>query len=249
MINNKKINIFLALTLAASVLSFNSYTAYSQSTSAKKPAEFYLPKSAFSKANNISTKKPSSVQKNTTTIKPEIKVNTKALPEIKPKIPPVLKPKTMPEIKPQITNITPLIKSKTTPENKSKIMTEIKPQVKTITTPATRTNITSSVIEPDISLSDFIKNFNDSYSNTFTSTLYALSESKVEILSFNSKEGKIYARLYNKKNLYVLVHPVNDNNTSVRITPTDGVYNISDIVIKEIFKDIKADLTASKSAS
>jgi len=163
----------------------------------------------------------------------------------------------------------PVIKSTIKPEIKSKIIPEIKPQIKINNKYASNTNIyrapksgTKTIIKPAIngqmlsnkteiesviSLTDFVRSFNASYSNTFVATLYALSEAKIEVLSFNSLEGKIYARLYRAKDLYVLIQPFNSKVTLVRITPADGVYNIPDTLVKEFFNNLKIELTVKQS--
>jgi|GEM_PF-2892462 len=209
-------------------------------------------------------------------IKPKVApvLKPKTMPEIKPKVKtnvaPISKPKTTLEInaKPEIKSnnkvIKPVTSSKTSAgltniktlkqvqqDSLSKLIDlsdlieqKNKPDVKS--TVKQQSIVNKKPLEPVISLSDFIGSFNASYSNTFTSTLYALSSSNAEILSFNSLEGKIYARLYNRKDLYILVHTVNDRNTSVRITPTDGVYNIPNSLVKEVFTDIKRELIVNR---
>jgi len=141
--------------------------------------------------------------------------------------------KKVPEIKDKKKTVTPVIKDKIKPVQKAK------PQVKTkmpISIKPEKNPVSNS--NKALSLSHYIKNINSSYSNTFMIVLSALSDSKAEILSFNSMDGKIYARLSNHKNLYVLIHPVNSKITSVRITPADGIYNISDTFADSIFEKL-----------
>ena len=231
MVNNKKINIILALTIAVNLFNFSINMANANNNG----SEFYLPKSSIiaSKINSVNytqtiandTNTTKTIAKPMSAIKPKVEADSKTVPVIKGKINPATKPETKPTVKQN-----PVINT----EN-SKI-------------PKTNQKATSNAacIDPIISLSNFIKNFNASYSSTFVATLYSLAESKVEIISFNSLEGKIYAKLY-KKDLYVLVNPINNKTTSVRITPADGVYNIPDTLIKVFFSNLINELSIKKS--
>lgn len=93
-----------------------------------------------------------------------------------------------------------------------------------------------------ISLSDYIKYYSYSYADTFTSALSALSTNNIAISSFNSSKGQVKAKVYNKE-LFILVAAVKNNETLVRITPTDGIYNISPDIVNNIFQNIKLELT------
>jgi hypothetical protein len=127
---------------------------------------------------------------------------------------------------------------------------EVSPVKKTVSIPlpvkntntVTVSKTTAIVSTPLISLTDYIKVYNAPYTNTFSTTLNALSLSKAEVINFNSKLGKINARVNNWKSINITLQSSDINTTSVKITPTDGVYNISPLLVKEIFNNINKGL-------
>ncbi len=59
------------------------------------------------------------------------------------------------------------------------------------------------------------------------------------INSYDSSNGQIYTKLPNDRELLVLVVPITQTSCKIRITPTNGVYDIDEDQISEIFKNIK----------
>lgn len=102
-------------------------------------------------------------------------------------------------------------------------------------------------VQPGIifSLTNYIKSYNNPYSNVFIATLAVLSN-PVAVTSFDSSKGEIKARLKNGKELFILVASFQNNLTKVRITPADGIYDISLETVNKIFDDIKFELTQRK---
>ena len=98
----------------------------------------------------------------------------------------------------------------------------------------------------NISLSDCIKQYRYQYLDTFISTLAALSNSKINITSYNTSKGEIKAKLSNGKGLYILVNAPQSNMTQVRITPADGIYDIPAETISKLFEDIRIELIKYK---
>ena len=93
-----------------------------------------------------------------------------------------------------------------------------------------------------ISLNDFIRSYDKDYSKVFISTLAAVSKMKLGISTFNSSRGEIRAKLQNSKELFIVIHPSDDKNTQVRITPANGIYDIDEDIAREIFKNIKMEI-------
>ena len=98
-----------------------------------------------------------------------------------------------------------------------------------------------------VSLSNFIKGYNYSYSDTYVATLAALTSSNVELISYNSSKGTIKAKLSGGKMLYIVLIYSQPKSTQVRITPADGVYDLPDTLIEQIFGNIKLELAENKS--
>lgn len=94
----------------------------------------------------------------------------------------------------------------------------------------------------NISLSDCIKQYRYQYLDTFISTLAALSNSRINIDSYNTSKGEIKAKLSNGKGVYILINAPQSNATQVRITPADGIYDIPKETINKIFENIKVEL-------
>jgi peptidoglycan hydrolase CwlO-like protein len=57
----------------------------------------------------------------------------------------------------------------------------------------------------NLSLSDYLRNFDSPYQETLMATLAALPETNVEIISFDSSKGQIDGLYRHKERLYILV--------------------------------------------
>jgi len=99
-------------------------------------------------------------------------------------------------------------------------------------------NILNQTLAANLSLNDYMQNFQYPYDKVFINTLAALSDLNFQITSFNSTKGEIFAK-FKKKELYIVISKTDNNKTLVRITPADGIYDISSDVTKEIFDNLK----------
>lgn len=138
----------------------------------------------------------------------------------------------------------------------TKIPAVKKQPVATITaTPAKINNIKKTVIQTNpiktnstnklnnaTSLTNLIKNYDYAYADTLKSTIISLSEMGITPDSYNTEKGQIIAKLPSGKEIFILLAPFNNDSTFVRITPTDGNYNIPLTTINEIFANIKGNL-------
>ncbi|EKE04577.1 MAG: hypothetical protein ACD_20C00047G0007 [uncultured bacterium] len=121
-----------------------------------------------------------------------------------------------------------------------------KPNIQPLTNQKIITDKKETGTTVNISLSDCIKQYRYQYLDTFISTLAALSNSKINITSYNTSKGEIKAKLGNGKGLYILVNAPQSNMTQVRITPADGIYDIPAETISKLFEDIRIELNKYK---
>lgn len=106
---------------------------------------------------------------------------------------------------------------------------------------ATRKSV--PVVTNDTSLTNHIREYKYRYLDTFIATLAVLSNSKLNITSYNTAKGEILASTITGKELYILVVSPQNNLTQVRITPADGVYDIPADTVKKLLDSIKLELT------
>ncbi|HBG47919.1 MAG TPA: hypothetical protein DDW90_00075 [Cyanobacteria bacterium UBA9971] len=147
----------------------------------------------------------------------------------------------------------------TSTQTKNKIPVVYKQPDAVITTnPAKNNNVKSTVIQTNpiktntinksgnaTSITNLIKNYESSYADTLKSTIIALSAMGIIPESYNTEKGQIIAKLPSGKEIFILLVPFKEDTTCVRITPTDGNYNISLYTINEIFSNIKENLPAN----
>ena len=105
-----------------------------------------------------------------------------------------------------------------------------------------KTNSTNKV-NNSVSLTNLIKNYRYTYADTLKSTITAFSSVGITLNSYNTERGQIIAKLPSGQEIFILVAPFNDNSTYVRVTPTDGNYNIPMTIINELFLNISNNLS------
>lgn len=123
------------------------------------------------------------------------------------------------------------------------------------TTPAKNNNDKTSIIQTNpiktnsanktnktASLTNLIKNYEYAYADTLKSTIITLSSMGITPDSYNTERGQIIAKLPSGKEIFILVAPFKDTSSCVRITPTDGNYNLPMTTINEIFSNIGDNL-------
>ena len=103
-------------------------------------------------------------------------------------------------------------------------------------------NVKKGAILPDDNVGQTITSvsqyFNADYDKIFSHILGILEANEFEVVSFDSKSGKIFANYKNEKPIYVTVSQYNDENILVKITPADGIYNIPSRATNSIFSDL-----------
>lgn len=107
-------------------------------------------------------------------------------------------------------------------------------------------NLKKGAILPDDNISQTITSvaqyFNAPYDKVFSHVIGILDENGFEIISFDTKSGRIFANYKNEKPIYVTVSQYNDENVLIKITPADGIYNIPARVTNSVFNDLNKSL-------
>ncbi|OGI01162.1 MAG: hypothetical protein A2Y25_09020 [Candidatus Melainabacteria bacterium GWF2_37_15] len=94
----------------------------------------------------------------------------------------------------------------------------------------------------NVSLINFIRNYEYDYKRTFSSTLNTLVQLNITPVDYDSGRGQIRARLSSGKELFIFLLPSQEKLTHVRITPADGRYNVPPEMINELFQGIGKNL-------
>lgn len=109
-------------------------------------------------------------------------------------------------------------------------------------------NVKKGAILPDDNISQTITSvaqyFNASYDKIFSHILGILDENNFEVISFDTKSGRIFANYKKEKPIYVTVSQYNEENVLVKITPADGIYNVPASATNRVFNDLNKILGA-----
>lgn len=107
-------------------------------------------------------------------------------------------------------------------------------------------NIKKGSIFPDDNVNQTITNvvqyFNAPYDKVFSHIIGIVDNSDLELVSYDTKTGRIFSNYQNEKPVYITVSQYNTDNVMVKITPADGIYNIPVSVIDKIFADLNRSL-------
>lgn len=95
------------------------------------------------------------------------------------------------------------------------------------------------------SLADVSQYFKAPYDKVFSHLLSIVDSSDMEVVSFDSESGRIFANYRHAKPVYITVSQYNSTNVLVKITPADGVYDMPQSVIGRIFADLNRSLAAN----
>lgn len=143
----------------------------------------------------------------------------------------------------------PTVKTTVTPVKTEKIVqpppkAPVKPTVKTVSIPVKKdiTPVSVPNIVNTVSLTNLVKSYKYSYTDTLQSTIISLSSLEITPVSYNTEKGQISAKLSSGKEIFILIVPFSENYTCVRITPTDGNYNLPMTTINQIFSAISDNL-------
>jgi len=107
-------------------------------------------------------------------------------------------------------------------------------------------NIKKGAILPDDNVSQTVTNivqyFNYPYDKVFSHLIGIVDNSELELVSYDTQSGRIFANYLNQKPIYITVSQYNSANVMVKITPADGIYDIPSTVTEKIFDELKRSL-------
>ena len=109
-------------------------------------------------------------------------------------------------------------------------------------------NIKKGAILPDDNVSQTITSivqyFDIPYDKVFSHLVGIVDNSELELASYDTKSGRIFANYNSQKPIYITVSQYNKENVMVKITPADGVYDIPASITDKIFDELKRSLYA-----
>ena len=91
-------------------------------------------------------------------------------------------------------------------------------------------------------LTNVVQYFNAPYEHVFAHLVSIIDNTDLELVSFDSKSGRIFANYRHMKPIYITVSQYNSENIIVKITPADGVYDIPANITDKIFSDLSKSL-------
>ena len=95
-------------------------------------------------------------------------------------------------------------------------------------------------------LSDVSQYFNAPYDKVFSHLISIVDNSELEIVSYDTKSGRIFANYKHEKPVYITVSQYNSTNVLVKITPADGIYDLPESLPSRIFGELHRSLTAAQ---
>lgn len=93
-------------------------------------------------------------------------------------------------------------------------------------------------------LSEVSQYFNAPYDKVFSHLVSIVDGSELEIVSYDTKSGRIFANYRHEKPVYITVSQFNATNVLVKITPADGVYDLPASLTGRIFGELNRSLAA-----
>ncbi|MCQ2957387.1 MAG: DUF3568 domain-containing protein [Candidatus Gastranaerophilales bacterium] len=109
-------------------------------------------------------------------------------------------------------------------------------------------NVKKGAILPDENvnrtITSVVQYFPYSYDKVFSHLLGIVEASELEVVSYDSNTGKIFANYKKEKPIYITVSKYNNMSVMVKITPADGIYNIPGTVTDKIYSDLNKSLSA-----
>ena len=93
-------------------------------------------------------------------------------------------------------------------------------------------------------ITDVSQYFNAPYDKVFSHLVSIVDSSDMEIVSYDTKSGRIFANYKHEKPVYITVSQFNATNVLVKITPADGVYDIPPSVTGRIFGELNRSLVS-----
>ena len=96
------------------------------------------------------------------------------------------------------------------------------------------------------SFTDVSQYFNAPYDKVFSHLVSIVDNSELEIVSYDTKSGRIYANYRHEKPVYITVSQYNSTNVLVKITPADGIYDLPTGLCGRIFGELQRSLMVAQ---
>ena len=108
-------------------------------------------------------------------------------------------------------------------------------------------NIKKGAIFPNDNVNQTVSSvaqyFNAPYDKVFAHLLGIVDNSELEVVSYDSESGRIFANYNHEKPVYITVSKYNSANVLVKVTPADGIYDIPATVTNKIFDELNRSIT------
>jgi len=108
-------------------------------------------------------------------------------------------------------------------------------------------NVKKGAILPDDNVNQNVSNlvqyFNASYDKVFSHLVGIIDSSDLELVSYDSESGRIFANYKGEKPIYISVSKYNSENIVVKVIPADGLYDIPPLVMDKIFTELNRSIS------
>lgn len=91
-------------------------------------------------------------------------------------------------------------------------------------------------------VTDIYEYFNAPYDKVFSHLLSIVDNSELEVVSYDTKSGRIFTNYRHEKPVYITVSQHNSTSVLVKIAPADGVQDIPVNVFGKIFGELNRSL-------
>ncbi len=91
-------------------------------------------------------------------------------------------------------------------------------------------------------VSSVIQYFGAPYDKVFSHLLGVIGMSDLELVSYDTKSGRIFANYKQEKPIYITVSKYNSYNVMVKVTPADGIYDLPGTVTEKLFSNLNNSL-------
>ena len=86
--------------------------------------------------------------------------------------------------------------------------------------------------------------FTAPYDKVFAHLVGIVDNTELEVVSYDSASGRIFANYKNAKPVYITVSQHNSSTILVKITPADGIYDLPTNLISKIFTELNNSLVS-----
>ena len=109
-------------------------------------------------------------------------------------------------------------------------------------------NIKKGAILPNDNVNQSVTNtyqyFTAPYDKVFSHLISIVDNSELEVVSYDSASGRIFANYKNAKPIYITVSQHNSSTVLVKIVPADGIYDLPTNLSSKIFSELNNSLVS-----